>query len=203
MGRPRIDRDDLIAELRRVDGLLSDDLRRKDMDEHGKYSAQTYANRFGSWSDAVDAAGITTERADSSPVSDSDLLDALLKMNAGSEGRPTTSQMDEEGPYTARTYRRRFGSWKQALEEAEIDTDERVGTGGHLTDEQRRDALMELTEMLGRPPSSREMEKCGRYGATTYEYQYGSWNEALEFFGLDPAFESVEDRKKTSGDTNK
>lgn len=59
---------------------------------------------------------------------------------------------------------------------------------------------MELTRQLGRPPSSREMERFGRYGATTYEYQYGSWNEALKHFGLEPAFDSVEDRKKNGDD---
>jgi hypothetical protein len=198
MGRSKIDRDDLIDELRDLDDRIDRDPRRRDMNEIGEYSAQTYVNRFGSWADALDAADIEADQSHQSPIPDSELINALQRMDATSDERPTTSEMDEDGPYSSRTYRQRFESWKGALEAAGIEADERIGTGGHLSDEQRRDALMTLTRKLGRPPSSREMERYGRYGSTTYEYQYGSWNEALRRFGLNPAYESVEERKGAS-----
>lgn len=33
---------------------------------------------------------------------------------------PTTTDMDEKGPYSASTYIRRFGSWDEALDVLEI-----------------------------------------------------------------------------------
>ena len=35
-------------------------LRYKDMDEHGEYSTTTYECRFGSWSNAIEAAGLSS-----------------------------------------------------------------------------------------------------------------------------------------------
>lgn len=53
----RVDREDLLEELRR----LGEDLGKRpscgDMKEHGRYSFKPYMREFGGWNDAIEAAG--------------------------------------------------------------------------------------------------------------------------------------------------
>ncbi|WP_434521302.1 homing endonuclease associated repeat-containing protein [Halorubrum sp. AS12] len=51
-----IDREDLIAELRRLRDALGEVPTGTQMNEHGEYSRSTYQKRFGSWDEAVEAA---------------------------------------------------------------------------------------------------------------------------------------------------
>ena len=56
--------EELIQELRRLSDEVEGRPRREDMQEHGEYSYATYYRRYGSWQDALDAAGLTEGERD-------------------------------------------------------------------------------------------------------------------------------------------
>lgn len=49
----------LVREVRRLAGQLDGVPRKRDMDDRGRYSGSTYYNRYGSWADALVAAGLS------------------------------------------------------------------------------------------------------------------------------------------------
>ncbi|WP_096393910.1 homing endonuclease associated repeat-containing protein [Halorubrum trapanicum] len=114
----KIPRDKLVAELR----WLRDEVGRiptaEQMDEHGGYAYITYYERFGSWREALDAAGFDPDRG----PTDAELLAELHRLRDELEKRPSMNDMTDHGAYGCSTYQRRFGSWSAALEEA-FDTE--------------------------------------------------------------------------------
>lgn len=54
----RISKDELLAEIRRLDDLVDGEPTSQDLREHGKFSWPTYKDRFGGWSEAKEAAGV-------------------------------------------------------------------------------------------------------------------------------------------------
>jgi hypothetical protein len=87
----------------------------REMDAHGKFSRVTYRNRWGSWNEALEAAGLTP-RTQAQKLSRTDLLDELRRL-ADDLGRvPTTTDMADHGAYSHSIYYARFDSWSAALE---------------------------------------------------------------------------------------
>ena len=58
----------LLAEIRRLAEDLDRSVSIKDMREHGKYTGPTYQRRFGSWNDAILAAGVMPNTGYSGPM---------------------------------------------------------------------------------------------------------------------------------------
>jgi len=59
IGKPaKLTREDLLEEIQRLADEVRDPPRKKDLNEHGKYSEPPYYDEFGSWTKAVDAAGL-------------------------------------------------------------------------------------------------------------------------------------------------
>lgn len=116
LGRPPIPREDLLDELRRLaDGETPPSV--KEMKEQGQYSWPTYSNRFGSWNEAITAAGFEPRPAGgvTGKLDRDDLLDDLI---AGYEvvGRwPTRELYRACGEYSTGPYYREFGSWDGAI----------------------------------------------------------------------------------------
>ncbi|WP_327052844.1 homing endonuclease associated repeat-containing protein [Halomicrococcus gelatinilyticus] len=166
---------------------LADDLDRtpckKDMREEGSHSPTTYADRFGSWRDAVDAAGLSPPQRGTA-VSCDELL-AELESLASSLGRaPTSTEMDESGAFSSSTYHRHFGSWTAAVEAADVP--DGSSTTRRLSDEDLLGEVRRLAAVLHRPPTTTEMDEFGEYSPSTYRRRFGSWADALAAAGLDP-----------------
>lgn len=176
-----IRREALIEDLQRINELIEEPYPTTEaIREHGTYSRTTYYAEFGSLEAALDAAGI--ERVTDTPVSKETLLEELHRL-ASDGSPPTTSEMDEEGAFSARTYIDRFGSWNEALEAA--------GYAPHLevvaaSDEDLLDEITRLHEDLGRVPTTRDMQEHGEYTASRYFSTFESWNAAVEEAGLPP-----------------
>lgn len=94
-------------------------------------SATTYHRRFGSWTEAVEAAGYEPRaRASHQTYTDGDLLDALRAF-AETHGRtPTPTDFIGERPSTS-TFRSRFGSFWDALDAAGLE----IGDSEHEVDD--------------------------------------------------------------------
>ena len=82
-------------------------------------SSQTFVEHFGSWNEAVAAAGL---RPRNRRRSDEELL-ADLRSCAESGTYPTTAAVhDREDMASPPTYEKRFGSWSDALAAAGLPT---------------------------------------------------------------------------------
>jgi hypothetical protein len=119
----------LIEELRRVaqDAPNGTKITQAYYDLCGKYAACTYVRRFGGWLNALKAAGLEATRR--YRVSDDELFQNLETLWEQLGRQPYTSEcvppLSQFGPDP---YKRRFGSWQQALrafvEVANSDADE-------------------------------------------------------------------------------
>lgn len=145
----------------------------------------TFTSRWGSWNETLRAAGleVNLQMTRREAVGTNDLIKELERLT-GELGRvPTLREMDEIGKYSDHIYCERFNSWKDALSRANIPD---IPSRNFLAEDQDLiNALQEMADGLGRPPSSIEMEELGEYGHAVYAKRFGSWVSALEEAGFD------------------
>ncbi len=168
-----VSREDIIADLKRLTEKLGKPPNTREMKEHGCYGVSTCSNEFGTWNEALKAAGVGTNEERDIPKSD--LLAEIHRLNENVEGGLIASHMRKMGKFSVGTYNRKFGSWNGALQEAGIELNNR-------TDIPRSELLAELkrlSEELERTPTVEDMGKVGRFGSATYATAFGSWNDAI------------------------
>ncbi|WP_188884429.1 homing endonuclease associated repeat-containing protein [Halarchaeum grantii] len=175
----KISEEELINELKRLARNHSCPPTLQELREHGKYSATTYYNRFGSWKEALAEAGFSP-RDPQTEASEEELIQSLVDLADRLEETPTVDQMDEEGDYWTSTYRNHFGSWDVALEKAGLER-----TEDKISKEELISELKRLGEELSSQPSREQMSNLGKYSESTYRRQFGSWTAALQAAGFD------------------
>ena len=177
--------DELLGELRAFAEELGRTPTMTEMNEQGPYSAQTYYHRFGSWTDALQEAGVEIDNDNArTSLSKEELCEALQDLTDELGRTPKTTEMEEQGPYSTSTYFARFGSWSNALEAADLDGDRGRGPGGVISRKELLTALQDLADELGETPTVAEMNEQGRYAVSTYIERFGSWNDAVREAGL-------------------
>lgn len=176
--------DDMIGALRRF------------ADEHGRPPTQEelaspppgvprahhLIYEWGSFNQAVEAAGLTPGRRRWSP----EQIVAAMRSFAERHGRPPRSTdwktSTVEHPW-AGTVTDRFGSWPAALEAAGFTPSKRAWTRGSIVEAVRR-----FARERGRPPKYTEWkhrDPGGRWpGAPTVVAHFGSWGDAMAAAGL-------------------
>lgn len=112
-----VDDSELLADLRRVARDLGQDtVGHKHYRERGRFDDTTLSRRFGSWNQALDAAGLQVTNQDS--ISDEDLFENILTLWSHLGRQPRRRELAHPPSRISQTpYRRRFGSWTSALEE--------------------------------------------------------------------------------------
>ena len=138
-------------------------------------------------------------------IPDADLLEALTEVSGQVEGTPTFREMNELGPYSAGTYKRRFGSWHKALEAAGIEP-----TYGIEVEAERAELIEELraiAEEVGETPTQNEIRDYGDYPLDSYHDEFESFVSALEAADLEPTqtqynFSDVEPPEEKQGTQN-
>jgi len=171
---------DLLAELRRLNedvdgGLIASHMRRM-----GKFSVGTYSRKFGSWNDALREAGV--ELSNRSDIPKSELLAELQRLNEELGRTPTVEDMWEEGRFGSATYHTAFGSWNDAIREADLG----VNVRSDIPERELLGQIQSLADDLSRTPERRDMDQHGQFDSTTYSSRFGSWNEALKRVGFEP-----------------
>ncbi|QZP37064.1 homing endonuclease associated repeat-containing protein [Halobaculum magnesiiphilum] len=172
--------EELLDELGRLVDELGERPTATDMNDHGAYWASTYRRAFGSWNNALEAAGIDSSPSqDRQPVSDDALLEELERVAEQVNGTPTTRAMEQHGEHSPNTYIRRFGSWNDAVTAAGFEPNEEVGTET-VTTEELIDELHRLADEIGDRPVADDLRKHGKHALRTYQQRFGSWSAALE-----------------------
>ncbi len=180
-----MDKQEVIAELRRVaEFLQTNSLSITQFNQHGRISADTVARTFGSWNEAIEAAGLVSVLPGQNlvghprTIDDDDLLREIVRLTQELGKQPTQNQMTAKGRYSPGPYHDRWGSLAKACKvayakygfpasrENVISADERTG--------QPASALNQLRVVIPqthRPQESKQRKKV----------QFG---EPIDFRGL-------------------
>jgi hypothetical protein len=126
-----------------------------------------YRHHFGNWITALDAAGVLPTK--------NELVDHIRSLNDEVESITEQSNILEKSKYSKSIYDYRFDSWKEAITALLPRKEE-------LTSQIR--AVSEATESI---PSRKVVVERGDHGAQAYEFQFSSWENALEAAGVMPS----------------
>jgi len=145
----RISEAQLLAEIDRLVDEFGRSPTTTEMDTVGAYSAGTYENRFGSWTEALQSAGY--EPVKQHRISEDAILDEISRLATETGTPPTASEMRSKGKFTVTIAQDRFGSWNEALEAAGYDPHKRH----RITDEALLEEIHRLVDELGKAPQRR------------------------------------------------
>ena len=190
---PSYSDESVLNEIRRVCRMVkSGTLTTNEFSKHSNVGLTTVRRRFGGWKNALASAGFAhlynmppnsqlekTQLA--KRMSDSEVLAEVSavarKLNKNSV---TVTEFNANSRIGVDTLRRRFGSWKKALELAGLGT---VVHGRRYSDKECFENLLEVWVKLGRVPKYKEMSSSlSQVGGKAYVVRWGTWNKALHAF---------------------
>jgi hypothetical protein len=150
---------------------------------NGEYpSPALVVTRFGSWRQALIAAGL--EPGNPPAVTKEAIIDALRSYHASHGQSPTTTAWRDERQFpVSETIIRHCGSWRAALELAELPPPDPAPRGP--SDDEILEALRAYRREWGAPPTIREWnERHRRPGFKLIRGRFGSWTAALARAGI-------------------
>jgi hypothetical protein len=149
----------LLAELRRVAEVLDGQrLTRSCFDAMARVHSSTLDNRFGSWSAALDKAGISEAIAPRFRVLSRDtILQSLREFAAKNPGTSLTRDAFAcRLGVDANNLTRRFGKWEKLLAEVGL---EQAPMGRRYTDDECFENVLALWTHYGRQPHFAELKR--------------------------------------------
>jgi hypothetical protein len=146
------------------------------------YHVQTYKERFGSLSAALEQADIPTYNIGYKRTRE-ELLAELRRLDEDLGHAPSTTDMQAEGEYVYRTYIDRFGGWQEAVEAAGLDPET---INYRLSTDELLNELRFLEEKLDKTPAKWDMSLHGRFSPAPYLLRWGKWKDVLEEVGMEP-----------------
>lgn len=180
MSTTKIPDETLLDHLREFADGLGHSPSSAEMNDEGPHSGVTYSRRFGSWSEALEAAGLE-QNTHRSRVSREETRGAIQDLAEELGRTPTGKEFDQHGEYSKPLATKRFGSWNEALSEAGLDPVQR-----RYTPDQLREAIQELADELEKTPTRTELKQHKGIAQSAIDNHFGSWNGALRAAGFDP-----------------
>ncbi len=184
MGKKLYSDEELLNRLREFASELGRPPSQNEMNESGTHAAKTYADRFGSWNEALKTADLETGTNEPNGRPATPKADLLVDLKSVAEivgEAPSERTYRSYGKYSVKTYCKRFGGWNSALRAAGLEPNVEL----NLSEEALIAALQEFAEELGRPPTTDEMDQDGPYTSDPYKRAFGNWNQALQRAGLE------------------
>lgn len=185
----------LIAEIQRVASLIppTKTVTQSEFAKHARVGVATLRRHFGSWHNALTRAGLSercskskaTEkmyRQSAKSMTDNDVLKEIQRV-ARELDKPIglgISEFDQYSIISHSTARKRFGSWRKALEFAGLSAGK---LGSRYTNEECFENLLNVWTHYGRPPTTNEMyQSPSKIGYIAYTHRWRTWMKALEAF---------------------
>ena len=184
----------LIAEIQRVAHLISSRaISESEFKKHARVGVTTLRRHFGSWRNALLRAGLSercskymvTEKVlhqAAKSMTNDDVLDEIQRV-AKELNKPIglgISEFNQHSIISHSVARKRFGSWRKALECAGLSAGK---LGNRYTDEECFENLLNVWTYHGRPPKTTEMyQPPSTIGYRAYTRRWGTWIKALEAF---------------------
>ena len=142
-------------------------------EEHPPY--EFYAE-FGSWDEALEAAGIDKEQ---------EIVDEISRVAEKLGHVPNSVDIEEHGEFPATNYIQYFDSLDEALLESGLDVSPNTNRGEMVN------ALQNLHDRLNRVPKTTELPE--EHSPHDFYAEFGSWDEALETAGISKEQEIVDE----------
>lgn len=173
----------LLSELRRIaEELKGKHLTRKLFTSMARVHSSTLEKCFGTWTAALDKAGISETVAPRNKLLTREIvLHALQKFATENPGKSITEQAVTEnlGLYRGAIIRQ-FGNWKTLLSEVGLAP---VPSGRRYTDEECFENILALWTHHGRQPHFGELKHPpSTVGPKAYISRWGGWRSALSAF---------------------
>ncbi len=90
---------------------------RGEYDAHGKFCADTFTRRFGSWRNALQKVGLEVADMQRERVNDEEYFSNLENIWRTLGKQPVQGDIEKLlSRYSATAYKKRFGTWRKALE---------------------------------------------------------------------------------------
>jgi hypothetical protein len=152
-------------------------------------SAATVQNHFGTWNDAIQAAGLQPRTpGGQTQYSENDIISHIQRLADGDDP-PTRREFraDDDTPAAA-TVRTQFGGWNNAVEAAGFQSRDQ---GGYTPSQQwSKDDIISHIQRLATgddPPTQQEFDAdTDAPSAGTVQNYFGSWNDAIQAAGFEP-----------------
>lgn len=174
--------EEMIEDIKRVASILNKNtVTIEEYNKNGKYHGSTIGRRFGSWSKALQKAGLDVAiYVNARDANDEKLLNDLKRVAILlNKITVTHEEYCSNGRYHWSTFIKRFGSWNKAIELAGLD----FTIARNTTDEELFQNILHVWEKLGRQPAYKEMHKpLSKYSGKPYVTRFGSWFSALGKF---------------------
>jgi hypothetical protein len=184
----------MLDEIRRVAALVQKPtLSRTEFRKHSRVSPSTVGRHFGTWEDALRAAGLanrfdssrkyTTPRFGHAPwrASPEEVV-AELRRVSQALGRDTFTcqEFNTTARFTGGVVRRVFGTFHKGMQAAGLATNTK---GKRYTEEDCCENLLKVWTHYGRSPKHDEMNRPpSTVGSKAYIGRFGTWNRALQAF---------------------
>ena len=169
---------ELLEDLIRVSQSLGrSQISTKEYNQFGEFTSATYKNRFGSFSLALEKAGLSP--LNNRNVSKDELIKDLTRVikETGNK-RISKEEYVKNGKYSFEPFKRVFRTWSNAIEEVGL-----VPRNYNISDEDCFKNLENIWIKLGRQPRYSEVIKpVSIYSGHLYINKFGTWTKALEAF---------------------
>ena len=175
--------ENLLAELHRIAAELNGKrLTIEKFNELSRVHYTTLRNRFGSWKNALDLAGISETIAPRFiPLTREAVIASLRAYATEFPGTPVAKEeIARQLGVDKGSITRRFGKWQDLLSEVGLSS---VTLGRRYTDEECYENIVALWMYYGRQPSIAELKQPpSKVGSKAYILRWGGWRAALGAF---------------------
>ena len=137
------------------------------MKKYGKYSLNTFVNRWGTWANFLNLVG--DEPNQQRNVTDEELIDNYKRIKDELGAIPNQQQLTKLGRISFSQYYKRFGGHKNFLKYI----------GEKTAQEQLVEEYIKVKETLGKQPTAWEFSEHGNATWNTVSNYFGSWNKFL------------------------
>jgi hypothetical protein len=173
-----MDKDEIIAELRRVAELLgTTSVTRQQFSQYGRIGVKTVEYKFGTWNQAIKAAGLVpTKPGVQNVLLDEELLQEIIRLTKEIGKQPTLGELSAKGQFSLMPYKTRWGSLDEACKVAYAKYGYPLVDGGKLPDRPARKQQVSSSSK----GAIRQIHK-RQQGGSRKKVQYG---EPMDFRGL-------------------
>ncbi len=183
----------LCEEIQRVAKLVEKPiLTTTDLKKHSKIVPGTFSNRFGSWRDALQRAGLGHMHSghhSRDGYSDDELLEEVRRV-VRLVGYPAGSgHFKRNSKIGLSTLKRRFGGFRKALERAGMVHETVHGSRVYYSDEELLREVRRVAELVDRPVLTQsDFNRHSKVVPTTLWLRFGQWPNVLERAGVGHMF---------------
>lgn len=180
----RPSREELIAGLQaftdEIDGVPTI----REMREDGPHSPYSYKDEFGSWHEALRAAGIQPTHGVHPDADREELLAELRRLDEKCDGAPRRRTLKERGEYEYQLYAEEFDSFIHALEEAGIEPSEKQYRFSSVETPEGKQGSANIQKLRSNGPTPGDELPQGR---STKDRELGIWKFEITSGSTRPA----------------